>query len=132
MRAFLLIACLASPATGQFHHEDLVRAKTWKPRSGYRGSGSVASANAQLNFHLTKTKGLRLKACEDFDVPELRRVLRALHPIGSEALQAIHSDADGRRQVYKTLSDMEAQWETVPSSDTWALGTRPAWGWRPF
>jgi len=116
MWAFLLIACLASPATGQFYHEDLVRAKTWKPRSGYRGSGTVASANAQLNLHLAKTKGLRLKACEDFDVPELRRVLRALLPLGSEALQAIYSDADGRRQVYKTLSEMEAHWETAAAA----------------
>jgi hypothetical protein len=62
-------------------------------------------------------KGLRLRACEDFNVPELRRVLRALYPLVSEELTAIYSDADGRRQVYKTISEMEASWAMVPVND---------------
>lgn len=97
---------------------DLKRARTWKPRSGFRGAGSLASANRQLNRHLEARSGHRFKACEEFSVADLREVLRSLLPLGSEALKQVYSPVDGRRATYDTIAEMEAHWaSSAPATD---------------
>merc|ERR1719230_318784 len=115
---FLALAGSALCAAAPLDPEDLKRAQTMKPRSGFRGRGTLASANAQLNRHLAARMGLRHKACEDFAVEELRDVLRALHPRASDDLKRIYAAADGRSPRYATVAEMEAHWaESAPAHD---------------
>lgn len=119
----VLLAVLGKDVFGALgeQHEgwaaDLRRARQWTPRSGYRGAGSLASANAQLNRHLAARRGIKLKTCEEFTVHELRSILRELFPHASDELKAIYSERDGRQAVYATLADMEAHWERKAPDD---------------
>jgi len=118
VRLGLFLACLGLAALGALDSDDLKRAKTRKPRSGFRGRGTLASANMQLNKHLAARNGIRLKACEEFSVSELREVLHALHPKASDELKRIYSDSDGRSSKYITASEMAAHWaENAPAED---------------
>jgi len=116
MKAVLAAATLAL-ASSQPWEADLQRARTWVPRSGFKGQGTLASANAQLNKHLAFKKGLELKACEEFSVADLRTILKQMHPHTSEELKSVYSNRDGRRSVYATLEEMVAHWVEVPSND---------------
>eukprot|EP00928_Gymnodinium_smaydae_P026064 TRINITY_DN2056_c0_g2_i1.p1 TRINITY_DN2056_c0_g2~~TRINITY_DN2056_c0_g2_i1.p1 ORF type:complete len:563 (-),score=82.70 TRINITY_DN2056_c0_g2_i1:202-1890(-) len=107
----LAVIATAVVAHGHLWAEDLKRARTWTPRSGFRGRGTLASANAQLNRHLSARAGIKLKACEDFAVTELREVLRALFVHTSDELKELYAQHDGRRSVYASISEMENHWE---------------------
>jgi hypothetical protein len=114
----LLLAAAASAAPQQSWQADLRRAKQRTPGPAYRGQGSLALANARLNGHLTRQSGLKVKACEDFSVHELRSVLRTLLPQASRALQEIYPESDGRRAAYTSVEDMEADWaQSAPAED---------------
>eukprot|EP00929_Paragymnodinium_shiwhaense_P014981 TRINITY_DN122998_c0_g1_i1.p1 TRINITY_DN122998_c0_g1~~TRINITY_DN122998_c0_g1_i1.p1 ORF type:complete len:556 (-),score=152.06 TRINITY_DN122998_c0_g1_i1:360-2027(-) len=117
MKAALVAALLAEAALASNWEADLKRARTWVPRSGFKGKGSLASANAQLNRHLAFKKGLKVKACEDFSVPELRELLQSVFPHTAEDLKNVYSDKDGRRSVYSTLEEMLEHWAEVPADD---------------
>eukprot|EP00419_Tripos_fusus_P016731 CAMPEP_0172728588 /NCGR_PEP_ID=MMETSP1074-20121228/92326_1 /TAXON_ID=2916 /ORGANISM="Ceratium fusus, Strain PA161109" /LENGTH=99 /DNA_ID=CAMNT_0013555851 /DNA_START=57 /DNA_END=353 /DNA_ORIENTATION=- len=94
--AALLLGGIATLANGNIHWEaDLKRARTWKPRSSYRGQGTLASANLLLNRHLAAKTGIQLRDCEDFAVHELRDVLRTLLPLASDDLKRAYSQHDG-------------------------------------
>jgi len=108
--AVVVAACISCTVQGQLWEADLKRAQTRTPRSGYRGEGTLASANSQLNRHLAARSGLSLRACEDFAVEELRDVLRALFPHTSTELTELYPQHDGRRAVYASVSEMEAHW----------------------
>jgi len=108
---------LVSPVAGKLWESDLKRAKTWTPRSGYRGRGTLASANAQLNKHLAARAGLTLKACEDFSVFEVRDVLKNLLPHSSEELRTLYREHDGRHAKYQTVEDMELHWASSAPTD---------------
>lgn len=113
-----LLAFLAVPlVSGELHKDDLKRAKTMKPRKGFLGQGSVASANRQLNKHLYAMDGFAFKPCEDFSVDELRSLLEVLHPHTSAELKDIYSEVDGRRSVYESLEEMKQHWSEVPKDD---------------
>jgi len=116
--AALALAALL-PASASLWDGDLRRARTRTPRSGYRGQGSLASANARLNKHLSARRGLQLKACEDFSVPELRGTLRTLFQHASDELKGVYPQSDGRRALYAAVEDMEAHWaDSAPVIDT--------------
>jgi hypothetical protein len=113
-----LIPFLAAPlVSSELHIDDLKRAKTMRPRSGYLGAGSVASANVQLNKHLYSMDGVALKPCEEFAVDELRNLLEVLLPMTSDELKEIYPQVDGRRAVYETLEEMQQHWREVPKDD---------------
>jgi len=113
-----VVGFLAAPAAGSLWEADLQRAHTRIPRAAYRGSGSLASANEQLNKHLALRKGLQLKACEDFTTESLRALLRNLLPRSSAELRGIYAESDGRRSVYATVEEMEAHWAQVGGEDS--------------
>jgi len=116
MRSLAFLLALPQ-INGELHTDDLKRAKTWKPRSGYLGEGSVSSANVQLNKHLYAMDGVAFKACEEFAVDELRDLLEVLLPMASDELKEVYSQADGRRSVYANLMDMKQHWTEVPKDD---------------
>mmetsp|Transcript_1151 Transcript_1151/g.3540 ORF Transcript_1151/g.3540 Transcript_1151/m.3540 type:complete len:561 (-) Transcript_1151:95-1777(-) len=108
---------LAAPASASWER-DLKRARTRTPRSGYRGAGGLASANARLNRHLAARVTLRLRACEDFSVQELRLMLRELLGNASGELQGVYPQGDGRRAAYAAAEEMEAHWARgAPAGD---------------
>merc|ERR1719356_2388015 len=90
---------------GQPASEDLKRARQWTPRAEYRGQGTLASANARLNKHLSSKTGITLKACEDFHIEGLRGLLRDLLPRTSMELKALYAKADGRSAKHKTIAE---------------------------
>jgi len=112
-----VLGFLAAPAAGSLWEADLHRARTRTPRAGYRGLGSLTSANEQLNKHLALRKGLQLKACEEFTTEGLRALLRDLLPHTSAELRGIYAEGDGRRPVYTTVLEMEAHWAQVGGDD---------------
>lgn len=114
---FLVAFLLVSGSTA-LDPDDLKRARTWTPRSGFRGRGTLVSANAQLNKHLVARTGLRLQACEEFTTPDLRAVLHTLRPLASDELKRIYAEKDGRSPKYASASEMEAHWqESAPIDD---------------
>merc|ERR1719502_2067646 len=91
-QALVLATCVACVAAGNPWESDLKRARQWTPRAEYRGSGSLASANARLNMHLAAKKGIQLKT--------------------------IYSKVDGRGAKYSTVLEMETHWkESAPADD---------------
>eukprot|EP00927_Polykrikos_kofoidii_P023003 TRINITY_DN2130_c0_g1_i1.p1 TRINITY_DN2130_c0_g1~~TRINITY_DN2130_c0_g1_i1.p1 ORF type:complete len:423 (+),score=67.05 TRINITY_DN2130_c0_g1_i1:89-1357(+) len=110
---FALAACSESPWS-----QDLRRARQVVPRADWRGSGSLASANARLNQHLAARVGLRLRVCEEYTVAELRETLRMLHGWSSEELKRVYAETDGRAAQYTDVAAMEAHWAShAPSGD---------------
>lgn len=111
-----LLVCAAACEPVEF---DLKRARQWTPGAEYRGHGTLASANARLNVHLSKKRGIRLEACESFTTNSLRDILRDLFPRASTVLKGIYSKVDGRGARYASMADMEKHWEaSAPSHDT--------------
>jgi hypothetical protein len=96
---------------------DLKRARQWTPRAEYRGQGTLASANARLNKHLSAKTGITLKACEDFSTEGLRGLLRDLLPRTSMELKALYAKVDGRSAKHKTVAELEAHWAVAPAHD---------------
>jgi len=118
MRALIsAAACLALTAEAKDWSTDLKRARQWTPRAEYRGYGTLASANAKLNKHLSGKKGIKLKACEEFDTQGVRDVLSDLFPRVSVELKAIYSEKDGRAGKYDTLTQMQLHWQHAPADD---------------
>ena len=118
MRAFVsAAACFALVVEAKDWSTDLKRARQWTPRAEYRGYGTLASANAKLNKHLAGKKGIKLKACEEFDTQGVRDVLSALLPRVSMELKAIYSEKDGRAGKYDTLPQMQLHWQHAPADD---------------
>jgi len=116
-KGLLVAAALASAEASSPWEFDLKRARQWTPRAEYRGQGTLASANARLNKHLSNRKGLNLKACEEFTAEALRDVMRELFPLASEELKAIYSKADGRGAKYSSLAELEEHWKEAPAHD---------------
>mmetsp|Transcript_58533 Transcript_58533/g.152154 ORF Transcript_58533/g.152154 Transcript_58533/m.152154 type:complete len:425 (-) Transcript_58533:85-1359(-) len=118
MRAVVAAAaCAVLVADAKDWATDLKRARQWTPRAEYRGYGTLASANAKLNRHLAGRKGIRLKACEEFDTQGVREVLSDLFPRVSAELKAVYSKKDGRAGKYDTLAQMELHWQRAPADD---------------
>ncbi len=113
----LLTWSLLSSAAADLDADDLKRARTKKPRSGFLGAGTLASANAKLNRHLYAMDGVNFKECDEFTVGELRDLLKVLHPLASTELKDVYSGHDGRQAVYETPAEMENHWSQVPEND---------------
>ncbi|CAK0853710.1 unnamed protein product, partial [Prorocentrum cordatum] len=115
--AVALASILAVGAWAESWEADLRRAKQRVPRAEWRGQGTLASANAKLNEHLAANQNLRLKACEQFTVTELRATLRHLFLHVSEELWQVYQHGDGRQPTHTNLSDIEAHWELHAPAD---------------
>jgi len=113
----LLVGALTLGAHGDQWQADLRRARQKVPRAEWLGQGSLASANAQLNKHLAARQGLRLKACEDHTVHELRATLRQLFLKASEMLKSVYPQGDGRHSKYADIAEMEAHWVSHAPAD---------------
>ena len=120
---FMLVCCVAM-VSGGLHSPDAAtlcdfkKARQWTPRSAYRGWGSslqkkLIDANYQLNKHLQAHPNITLKACENWDIVELRALLSELSSRSSPELIAIYSKTDGRRVQYDFVSEMEAEWREL-------------------
>jgi len=115
----VVVACLCLPTqtSSSSWSDDLKRARTHKPRSGFRGHGTLMSANMQLNKHLRARQGLRVRACEEFTVVHLRDLLRTLLPHTSEELKKVYPQNDGRQPAYAKLEDMDAHWDEIANQE---------------
>ena len=108
-----ITVCVASAVTSR----DRDRAHQLVPRARYRSTVLIA-ANLQLNKHLATHDGISLVACEQFSTIRLRKVLHYLYAHASPELKAIYPSADGRTAQYKSVAQMEAAWELLPTNDT--------------
>lgn len=104
----------ASGARAKSGNFDLWRAHTKVPGDHVRASGH-ANMVAKVNAHLSAS-AFRVRACENFTVPELVELQRYLHARRDPALEAVYAAArDNRRMAAfgaraTAAADLEALW----------------------
>jgi len=110
---------LLTSVLADVHVDDLKRARTKKPRSGYIGKGSsLIAANEKLNGHLYAMDGVAFKDCDKFTTVELRDLLKKMHPYTSTELKEVYvTTSDARQSAYNSIDEMEEHWSQLDEID---------------
>lgn len=90
---------------------DTTRAKTFKPRSQYRGDNFEAMSTT-LNAWLQRTPA-SFKACSSFSATELQKLQAMLYLLRDPRLDDIYRANNDNRQIVATQADLKATWKEL-------------------
>jgi len=95
---------------------DLRRARQKVPGAEFKGD-TFETLNYKLNAHVTRQRGLHVKACEEMSATELGSAIRLLHSSSHPALNAIYQETNDARALRHTaVQDWEAEWVAAAAS----------------
>merc|ERR1711963_1238217 len=92
--------------------EDLTRARTKKPRDGYRGADQ-STMSTVLNGHLKRAEKNTLP-CEEWSTAQLQQFMASIANHRSSELQQVYKSSQDRRTMHtEALDELQQQWSKL-------------------
>lgn len=112
---FAMVSAETSPDVVGAQVVDLKRAKQKVPRAAWKGD-SFAEMSKVLTSKLSDS-GHRIRPCEEWAVSELQDLQRSIFKLTEKELLSIYRKAaDGRRQRFESLEELEEHWAAIDAA----------------